>query len=75
MARGPAKVVIDADGYAWGDGDELLDGTVCFINGQFHYDTFRGRSARAERLYDALLNVAKQLGYERAYGTFSTAHG
>lgn len=61
-----ARISIDKDGYVWGEGDEFLDGTLYFIAGRFHYDTFRGKSAQHERLSAVLTTVARQLGYGSA---------
>lgn len=74
MAGKRAEVRIDKRGFVWGEGDELLDGTIHFIAGKYHYDTFRGKVACHERLSTVLTAVAKQLGYTGAVQRHSTRH-
>lgn len=63
---GRARVRVEKNGIVWGEGDELLDGTLYFTNGQYLYETFRGKRAKHERLSYVLTAVAKQLGYTSA---------
>lgn len=66
MAR--ASVSVDENGHVWGHGvlGELLDGTVYFSQGEYHYVTFRGIHGFGSRLTSVFNVVAKELGYTGA---------